>query len=239
MQQPSELEVLLRSREPAAILDAILGSTPSGALIARAPDGKIVRVSDSAVRLLGWARSDLEGLPMRKVLDRVPLYATSGESLPEKECPLFRALQGESVSGFELNAQSASGELIPCLSSAAPIPELARGADRGHQLDRRPEALQGPAEGPTRGVPGAGSPGEEPSSAHDRPGRAEAEDPSCRPRIGRRIKGQLQDAGGGVQGHGPGRVERAHRGPHFRGRSLPALCLRQGERGGRGCALTT
>jgi PAS domain S-box-containing protein len=117
----SELEALLASKEPEAVLDAVLGSIPSGALIARAPDGKFLRMSDYAARLLGWSRSDVEGCSMREVLARIPLYDASGRSLPESECPLFKALRGEVVTTFELEAQSAAGERIPLVTSAAPI----------------------------------------------------------------------------------------------------------------------
>jgi PAS domain S-box-containing protein len=117
----SELEALLASKEPEAVLDAVLGSMPSGAIIARAPDGKILRMSDYAARLLGWSRSDVEGCSMKETLELIPLYDPSGRSLPEIECPLFKALRGEIVTTFELKAQSAAGERIPLVTSAAPI----------------------------------------------------------------------------------------------------------------------
>ena len=117
----SELEALLASNDPEAVLNAVLGSIPSGAIIARAPDGKILRMSDYAARLLGWSRSDVEGGSTKETLERIPLYDKSGRSLPEVECPLFKALRGEVVTTFELKAQSAAGERIPLVTSAAPI----------------------------------------------------------------------------------------------------------------------
>ncbi len=99
-------------------------------------------------------------------------------------------------------------------------PQLARGPDRGHQLVRRLETLQGPGAEPARGlgttggglgatgspVPGADPPGEEPSSDHDRPGRDGRPKPGADdPRAGRGDEGPDSDAGGGLQGHGPGR----------------------------------
>jgi two-component sensor histidine kinase len=58
---------------------------------------------------------------MKETLERIPLYDETGRSLPESECPLFKALRGEIVTTFELTAQSAAGERIPLVSSSAPI----------------------------------------------------------------------------------------------------------------------
>jgi PAS domain S-box-containing protein len=113
--EASELEALLNAKEPAAVLEAILGSTPSGAIIARAPDGIILRVSDYAAQLLGRSRSELEGRT------GFPAYDASGRPLPNGERPLIKALRGETVTGFEVWLEGSNGEMIPCVCNAAPI----------------------------------------------------------------------------------------------------------------------
>jgi PAS domain S-box-containing protein len=117
----SELEVLLNSKEPAAVLDAILGSTPSGAVIVRAPDGKIVRFSDYAARVLGVDRSKIEGRTTADMEAFIPCYDATGRLLRVDERPMSAALRGETVSEFEMWVGAATGERIPCVCNAAPI----------------------------------------------------------------------------------------------------------------------
>jgi PAS domain S-box-containing protein len=117
----SDLEALLASNEPAAVLDAILGSAPSGMVVVRAPDGKILRFSDYYARLLGRRRSDVEGRIIADVAEYFRLYVASGRPLPANELPLARALRGETVTGFEFMAETADGERIPFVINAAPI----------------------------------------------------------------------------------------------------------------------
>src|SRR6202008_1582751 len=49
------------------------------------------------------------------------IYDPSGRPLIGSERPFSRALSGETVTGFELLAQAADGELIPLLINVAPI----------------------------------------------------------------------------------------------------------------------
>ena len=117
-----ELETLLNSKEPAAALDAILGNTPSGAIIACTPDGKILRFSNFAAQLLGWERSAVEGRTLAESRAMQPAHDAAGRTVADDERPLMRALRsGETVTGFELWLGTPSGELIPCLVNAAPI----------------------------------------------------------------------------------------------------------------------
>jgi PAS domain S-box-containing protein len=111
----SELEALLNSKESAAVVDAILGNTPSGASLVSA-DGKILRFSEYAAQLLGRPRSTVEG----RTQDQ-PVYDGSGRPLPDEERPLARALSGETVTGIEFWLETPDGERIPCLGNAAPI----------------------------------------------------------------------------------------------------------------------
>jgi two-component sensor histidine kinase len=124
----SELEALLTTEEPAAVLDAILGSAPAGMIIVRAPDGVIMRFSDYYARLVKRSRCEFEGRPLAEFFETIRIYDPSGRPLPANERPLSRALSGETVTGFELVAETADGERIPLAVNAAPI-RSARGDD--------------------------------------------------------------------------------------------------------------
>ena len=115
----SELENLLGSEEPAAVLDAILGNTPSFVVIA--PDGKVLRFSDYSTRILGRTRSEVEGRTVAELIELLPAYDMSGRPLPVSERPTNRALLGEVVTGFEFLAEAADGERIPVVVNSAPI----------------------------------------------------------------------------------------------------------------------
>jgi PAS domain S-box-containing protein len=117
----SELEALLSPKEAAAVLDSIFSFTPSGVIIASAPDGKILRVSNFASRMLGHPRGDLEGKALDEVLMLIPGYDETGRRLATSERSLPIALQGATITGQEIWVDAADGERIPVMSSAAPI----------------------------------------------------------------------------------------------------------------------
>jgi two-component sensor histidine kinase len=116
----TELEALLDSNEAATVVEAIIGFTPSGAVITAA-DGKVLRVSDYTARLVGRPRSELEDLPLSEALARIPAYDAEGRRIPYDERPTTRALRGEVVTGFECLIETVSGERIPCNCNAEPI----------------------------------------------------------------------------------------------------------------------
>jgi PAS domain S-box-containing protein len=116
-----ELEALLCAKEAAAVLDSILGFTPSGVLIAGAPDGKILRVSNFVSQMLGHPRSDLEGKTIDEIVNLIPGYDETGRLLAVNERPLHIAMQGATAIGHEIWIDAADGERIPVISSAAPI----------------------------------------------------------------------------------------------------------------------
>lgn len=119
--EKSELEELLHSQESAALLDAILDNTPSFVILNRAPDGKLLRFSEHAARILGRSRSEIEGRAISDLVELLPAYDMSGRLLAESERPTSRALRGEVVTGFEFLAESADGERIPIVINASPI----------------------------------------------------------------------------------------------------------------------
>lgn len=120
-QTPSELETLISAMLPEALMDAIFSSTPSGALVASAPEGKILRVSDFAARLHERPESDLVGHTLADNFGPTPVFDPSGRPLRATETPLGRALRGETVTGFELEVETPDGERVPLVSNAAPI----------------------------------------------------------------------------------------------------------------------
>jgi PAS domain S-box-containing protein len=117
------LEKLLTLKEAASVLDAIFGFLPTGVIVARHPDGKILRVSDFGARLLGKPRDELEGKTLEQFDELVPAYSETGQRVALSERPLHIALRGASVTGFEYWLDAADGERIPVISSASPIIE--------------------------------------------------------------------------------------------------------------------
>jgi PAS domain S-box-containing protein len=117
----TELEALLASMEPAAVLDTILGSAPAGMIIVSAPDGTVLRFSDYFARLVGQPRSEFEGRSLADFFETIRIYDPSGRPLPANERPFSRALAGETVTEFEVLAETVDGERIPLAVNAAPI----------------------------------------------------------------------------------------------------------------------
>lgn len=116
----SELEALLNSKAAASVLSVLLSSIPAGVVIVRAPDGKILHVSEFMARLFGRPRREMEGHLISDI-ERIPTFDESGRPTPARERPLARALRGESVTGFEVVAEAANGELTPVIITAEPI----------------------------------------------------------------------------------------------------------------------
>lgn len=117
----SALEALLKGNDPAKVMDAIMGFTPSGAVVARAPDGRILRCSDYAARLLGHPRAELEGRLLTEAGAIIRPHDASGEPLPVEQLPVARALRGETVNAFEFSVETADGRRVPLIANAAPM----------------------------------------------------------------------------------------------------------------------
>jgi PAS domain S-box-containing protein len=115
------LEALLKGNDASAVMDAILGLTPSGAVIARAPDGKILCCSDHAAGLLGRSRSEVEGRLVAEFEEIIKPRDASGRRLPASELPIARALRGETVNAFEFSVEAADGRRIALIANAVPI----------------------------------------------------------------------------------------------------------------------
>jgi two-component sensor histidine kinase len=113
---------LLATNDPSAVVDAILGAIPSGAVIARAADGVILRVSDFAAQELGLPRAEIEGvMRVADLAERFQVCDASGRRIAPEEMPLARSIRGETTADFQGSLTSATGETIPFASSSAPI----------------------------------------------------------------------------------------------------------------------
>jgi PAS domain S-box-containing protein len=119
--EEAELEALLSSNDPSTVMDTVFGFTPSGVVIARASDGKVLRCSEHAARLLGLPRSILEGRLISEIGEILRTYDASGLQLPVREWPLARALRGETLNGYEYWVDGAGGRRVPLIGNAAPI----------------------------------------------------------------------------------------------------------------------
>lgn len=99
-------------------LEAAVSQSPSGILIADAPDVKIRLVNQTAMDILN-GENDPEALIKNK---KWKLLQTDGTPYPEEEQPLFRAVKsGEIVQNEEFIIYDQKGELHWCNANASPI----------------------------------------------------------------------------------------------------------------------
>ena len=103
-QMAADLEMTTVTRD---YMDSIM-ETMSGALIVVSPDARIITTNMSACRLLGYARRELIGAPMAKVLGR-------DQSLGPKLEKLFEA---DDLTNWELSYQTKDGCQVPVLLSS-------------------------------------------------------------------------------------------------------------------------
>lgn len=106
-------------------LATVIEQLPEGVLIAAAPDGRLILSNRAADDLLGRTTTAPEG-----AVPDVRLLTTEGQSLPEAELPLARALRGETVHGEELWVERPDGRRIPILVNAAPVLDSSHGVEQ-------------------------------------------------------------------------------------------------------------
>jgi PAS domain S-box-containing protein len=119
MSANSELGAALSVAE-SSLLDAILGTTRSIAVIADA-DGVILRVSRFSSDLCGWETHELEGLTLGQFVAKIKPSNRKGRCLMMSEVPIVRALNGECVTACEGAFLHRNGELVPVTIDAAPF----------------------------------------------------------------------------------------------------------------------
>ena len=103
-QMAADLEMTTVSRD---YMDSILETMP-GALIVVNADARIITTNGAACRILGYAREELIGAPMAKVLGQ-------DQSLGPKLEKLFE--EGE-LTNWELNYQTKDGRQVPVFLSS-------------------------------------------------------------------------------------------------------------------------
>ncbi|WP_114858042.1 ATP-binding protein [Azospirillum brasilense] len=104
-----------------SLLTAILDHLPSGLLVAEAPSGRIVRVNDTALRLLGGPPPSAAGCGCDGTRT-----CNGGACFGEGRCPLTRALRtGETVEQEDMPYTRPDGTAMTLSVSATPV----RGAD--------------------------------------------------------------------------------------------------------------
>jgi two-component sensor histidine kinase len=116
----SELETAMREADSRCLMESILEQTPSMAVVARRPDGKIISATHF-LEEISLSREQVEGLPYEKWYELIRPLLPDGRPVPPEETPIRRALRGEEVIGAEGAFRGAGGELIPVVCNAAPI----------------------------------------------------------------------------------------------------------------------
>jgi PAS domain S-box-containing protein len=120
MEQESELAVILHSADGRAVVEALLQTTPSIAVIV---DGKgwILRVSRHACELSGLSAEEMEGLSLDEFIALVQPRAPDGRLLKPDQQPLVRALKGFTQIGRQGFFRDAGGQRVPVVSNVAPF----------------------------------------------------------------------------------------------------------------------
>ncbi len=103
----------------AAELDATIAAIADGVVI-YGPDGQIVRVNDTAGRVLGYP-PEARLQTMAHWTDRIRVETPEGRPIAPEETPGARALRGEMVRGMVMVLHPPGGKRIWISSSAAPI----------------------------------------------------------------------------------------------------------------------
>jgi PAS domain S-box-containing protein len=116
----SELDAFLSSGTGRAVLDALIGATPSMIFIADS-DGRILRASRFASDLTGFPPEVFEGRPIADLRAILKTGDRDGRLLEGAALPVNRALRGEQVLGAECSIVDRFGERIPVVISAAPF----------------------------------------------------------------------------------------------------------------------
>ena len=102
-------------------LRAILDQLPEGILLVEAPHGRIQYINIAAAEITGVPPSE----QVHRQVQDAPLAATMtdvhGNLLPLEALPSIRALQGETINGFETTMTRKDGSKLFLLTSAAPL----------------------------------------------------------------------------------------------------------------------
>jgi PAS domain S-box-containing protein len=123
---PFRLDAVFGAGGAKLVLDALMDAIPSCTVVAAAPDGRIVRVSEFAVHVFGHPRDQIEGRTLASVVETIQPRHADGRLLSVEELPLTRALSGEHVTGFEGRLPTGYGSIALIASNAAPL-QNARG----------------------------------------------------------------------------------------------------------------
>jgi PAS domain S-box-containing protein len=109
-------------REAREFLHSAVAQTPSGILIADAPDVTIRLANDAALAIRGGNPADLIDINVSQLADRWQIFRENGTPYPSEHLPLSRAvLHGEKIQDEELIIRDESGNDRWVSASAAPI----------------------------------------------------------------------------------------------------------------------
>jgi len=145
------LEITQRKRYEAeihqirAMLETAINQSPSGILIADAPDVRIRFANPAALQIRGLSPEQLTGIDVGEHMQRWQTYYPDGRSYEPENLPLSRAiLQGETAKDVEVLIRHASGEERRVSANAAPIRDMDGNIEAGvavfHDITERVKA---------------------------------------------------------------------------------------------------
>lgn len=108
--------------ENPATIEALMRYIPEGIIIASAPDETVRMASREALRMSGNGGESIEGLKLKDLAGKCPVYHPDGRKLKEEENPLFIALrEGRVISDREFTLRRPDGSEIFVLANAGPV----------------------------------------------------------------------------------------------------------------------
>ena len=132
-------------REARTFLEAAVAQSPSGILIADAPDVSIRMANQAALAIRGGDQGHLIGIDVSRHAANWQVHRPDGSPYPSESLPLSRAvLQGQTTSNEELIIRDESGKERWISANAAPIRggdgEISAGIVVFHDITERKEA---------------------------------------------------------------------------------------------------
>jgi len=133
--------------ETKGLLESSIAQSPSGIVIADAPDVNIRLANTAALDILGADQDTLTGINVTKYSPVWDIYRPDGTSYPPEQLPLSRAvMQGEVTHNEELIIHNAQGKKYWVSTNAAPIRDADGNITSGivvfHDITKRKQAEQ-------------------------------------------------------------------------------------------------
>ncbi|MBW7956660.1 MAG: PAS domain S-box protein [Deltaproteobacteria bacterium] len=120
--EKKEAERRRNLEENPATIEALMKYIPEGIIIVSAPDETVRMASREALRMSGNGPESIEGLKLKDLAGKCPVYHPDGRKLRDDENPLYIALrEGRVISDREFTLRKPDGSETYVLANAGPV----------------------------------------------------------------------------------------------------------------------